>query len=285
MSTARVQLPASTTATPRTLVLRDAAGLIDDLGPINASISTLNTSLAALTANLGDHVADDANPHGVTPAQIGAAGTSHTHSIGDVTALQTALDARLLLAGGTLSGALNFSGNNASNLGTLTLASGDTLTRNRKSWSRTLTARTGVVSQAEVARLTIPANALAVGDMLVCLLVGETTGGVGAQSGSWATVMGVTQGVIKQDSTGSFFSLAGGDGGYAQYQNLYLIWRTGTSQIMVCNIPNSMRATFNTYNPAASMDFYLNISIGTNATTNLTYTPRELHVQHLRGVV
>lgn len=45
---------------------------------------------------------------------LGAAAASHTHAIADVTALQTALDAKLGLAGGTLTGAVNWSGSGQS---------------------------------------------------------------------------------------------------------------------------------------------------------------------------
>jgi hypothetical protein len=45
-------------------------------------------------ANIQSHIGSTSNPHGVTAAQAGAAATVHGHVIGDVTNLQTTLDAK-----------------------------------------------------------------------------------------------------------------------------------------------------------------------------------------------
>lgn len=55
---------------------------------------------AAMTA-MPNHVADKNNPHGVTLSQIGAAASSHSHSIANVSGLQSALDGKAASSHGT----------------------------------------------------------------------------------------------------------------------------------------------------------------------------------------
>jgi hypothetical protein len=87
-------------------------------------LASVSNDLSDLSTAVFGHLGDDQNPHYTTAAQVGAyttaqtdtllagkAASTHTHAISDTTGLQAALDARLLLTGGTMTGELYMGGN------------------------------------------------------------------------------------------------------------------------------------------------------------------------------
>jgi hypothetical protein len=156
-----------------------------------------------------------------------------------------------------------------------------TIIANRQDWDITLTPRTGPATQLEVARVAIPGDILTEGTAVVIMLTSQTSGGVGAQSGTWATIIGIEHlsgtVVAKTDSTGSFLTIGGGDAGYVDYIDMYIVRRTSAAQVFVSNLRGNMRASLNTYN-GNGVAFFLRLSIGSNATTPLTFTPNTAHV-------
>ncbi|CAB4139383.1 hypothetical protein UFOVP345_42 [uncultured Caudovirales phage] len=84
------------TASAALLGSRAASGANSDI----TSLAGLTTALSVAQGGTGSTTQAGAR------SNLGAAAASHTHAIGDVTGLQAALDAKLNLTGGTLTGAL-----------------------------------------------------------------------------------------------------------------------------------------------------------------------------------
>jgi len=51
---------------------------------LETSVTSLSSEVTALTTTVNEHISNKNNPHGVTPAQIGAATADHTHTLDDL---------------------------------------------------------------------------------------------------------------------------------------------------------------------------------------------------------
>jgi len=115
----------TTTAVQTTTVMTLTEGKVDVTGNITLSGTVDGRDVATDGTNQDNHIASTSNPHSVTKSQVGLSNVNNTSDAAKPvsTAQQTALDLKLNLTGGTISGALTVNGNT-----TLGNASTDTVT-------------------------------------------------------------------------------------------------------------------------------------------------------------